>query len=68
MRMRSNVVLPQPLGAHSTAGPFTVRHRSRNSVFPELFCQMLDGQHCGTSPDAARVTQSGNGTAFPTRR
>ena len=25
---------------------------------PELFCQMLDGQHCGTSPVTARVTQS----------
>ena len=27
---------------------------------PELFCQMLDGQHCGTSPVTARVTRSRN--------
>ena len=38
MRMRRRVVLPQPLGAHSTAGPSTVKVRSRNStVLPKHF-------------------------------
>ena len=61
---------PETLGAHSTAGPSTVRQRSRKSVFsPNCFvrCSMVSiaapprSRRGSRSPEAA-------GTAFQTRR